>query len=242
MTLRKTRRADALPLADRDEKRRGFTLIELLVSISTIALLMSLVLPAVNRARESARRIECANRAKNFALAMTNFATTQNRFPAAGYLGGGPNPDKNNPIPHHNWVVDMLPYLDRRDLADRWNSDEALTSPNNRQIAETHLSVLACPSDMTVDGGGDLSFAVNGGIGDTFFNNGVHDCVADPFYQPLDLNGNGISAAATEDIDGSPTDREIYFRLGMFFSENLMFAGTPGFQGGDSASHHIDHH
>ncbi len=61
------------------------------------------------RARESAQRIECANKAKNIALAMTNFGTTQNRLPAAGYWGGGPNPDKNNPIPHHNWVVDLLP-------------------------------------------------------------------------------------------------------------------------------------
>ena len=84
---------------------------------------------------------------------------------------------------------------------------------------------------MTVEGARDLSYAVNGGIGDTFFNNGVHDCVADPFYQPLDLNGNGISSAPSEDVDGSPTDREIYFRLGMFFSENWKFAGTPGFQG-----------
>ncbi len=101
------------------KSRGGFTLIELSVSISIIALLMSLILPAVNRPRESARRIECANKARNIALAMTNFATTQNRFPAAGYWGGGPNPDKNNPIPHHNWVVDLLAYLDRRDLADR---------------------------------------------------------------------------------------------------------------------------
>ncbi|MCX7387645.1 MAG: DUF1559 domain-containing protein [Planctomycetota bacterium] len=61
------------------------------------------------RARESAQRIECGNKAKNIALAMTNFGTTQNRLPAAGYWGGGPNPDKNNPIPHHNWVVDLLP-------------------------------------------------------------------------------------------------------------------------------------
>ncbi len=72
---------------------------------------------------------------------------------------------------------------------------------------------------------------MNGGIGDTFFNHGVHDGVPDSFYQPLDLNGNGISSAATEDIDGSPTDRDIYYRHGLFFSENWKCAGTPGFQG-----------
>ena len=62
-----TMRADAQPLAG----ARGFTLIEFLVSFSNIALLMSLVLPAVNKARKSARRIECANRAKNAVVSVS---------------------------------------------------------------------------------------------------------------------------------------------------------------------------
>lgn len=120
--MKTLKKSDAQPLADKKE-RRGFTLIELLVSISIIAVLMSLILPAVNSAREAARRTECLNNVKNVSLAIINATETKKRFPAAAYWGG---PDKNVPGPHHNWVVEVLPLLDRRDLADRWDHGQLL--------------------------------------------------------------------------------------------------------------------
>ncbi len=216
--------------------RFGFSLVELLVVISILALLMSLILPAIQSAREAARRVECANHVKNLSLGMHGFLAARRQFPAAGYWGGGPNPDKNSPGPHHNWVVDLIPYLDRQDLADRWNWDQLATFPANQAIASIHLKVLTCPSDWTTTGHGDLSYALNGGIGDSFFYNGVQDCVADPFYVPLDLNGNGVVCANPDSADGSPSDRDLFFRLGMFFSENWQFEGTPGYHG--TTRHH----
>ena len=168
--------------------RCGFTLIELLVSISVIAVLMSLILPAVNNAREAARRTECLNNVKNLSLALLNVTEAKKRFPAAAYWGG---PDKNNPGPHHNWVVEILSWIDRRDLADRWDHGQQLTFPANLALADTHIQVLACPSDYSTDGRGDLSYALNGGIGESTLLNSVQDCIVDPFNLVLDLNGNG---------------------------------------------------
>src|SRR5580765_3077484 len=86
-------------------ERRGFTLIELLVVISIIAVLMSLILPAVQSAREAARRTQCLNNQHNLSLAITNFAT--------GRGGGLPYLDENA----YNWPTTLLGYLDHNDIA-----------------------------------------------------------------------------------------------------------------------------
>src|SRR5437763_3367542 len=65
-------------------QRRGFTLIELLVVISIIGILVGLLLPAVNSAREAGRRIQCANNMRNVALGLVNFSTSKNAFPNSG--------------------------------------------------------------------------------------------------------------------------------------------------------------
>jgi type II secretory pathway pseudopilin PulG len=203
-------------------------LIELLVSISIIALLMSLILPAVNSAREAARRTECLNNVKNLALALLNATETKKRFPAAAYWGGL---DKNNPGPHHNWVVEILGWIDRQDLADRWDHQQLLTYSANQQLADLHLPVLACPSDISTEVRGDLSYAINGGIGESTVLNVVQDCIVDPFGLVLDLNGNGQVCLGSDVDDGSPSDRDVFMRLGLFFNENWGFEGTPGYKG-----------
>ena len=223
------RRASSLPRrGGKGTTRCGFTLIELLVSISVIAVLMSLILPAVNNAREAARRTECLNNVKNLSLALLNVTEAKKRFPAAAYWGG---PDKNNPGPHHNWVVEILSWIDRRDLADHWDHGQQLTFPANLALADTHIQVLACPSDYSTDGRGDLSYALNGGIGESTLLNSVQDCIVDPFNLVLDLNGNGQVCVAADTDDGSPSDREIFQRLGLFFNENWGFANSAGYQG-----------
>ena len=216
--------------------RRAFTLIELLVSISIIAVLMSFILPAIQSSREAARRIQCANHLRNVTVAMQGWVTTFERFPAAGYWGGDAVLDKTNQSAHHNWVVELLPYLDRQDLADRWDHSLLMSDSPNAELAEFHLPILVCPSDFTTNDTGDLSFALNGGIGESLYRGGVHDCITDPFYNIIDLNGNGQTCLPLDADEASPSDREIYYKLGLFFNENYQYERSPGYEG--TSRHH----
>ncbi len=122
-------------------RRRGFTLIELLVVISIIGILVGLLLPAVNSAREAGRRTQCASNMRNNALAILQYVNTKNQFPAAGTFGevASTNFDPTNPgtsvipsyftasptapttAPMYSWVVPILPYLDNQDLYNQWS-------------------------------------------------------------------------------------------------------------------------
>ncbi len=208
--------------------RRGFTLLELLVVISIIAVLLALILPAIQSARETARRTQCMSKLRNLSVGLLGNLDTHRLFLAAAYWGGS---NKTTPGPHHNWVVQLLPFLDRTDLYERWDMDRlAIESPNS-EIAVKGLDVLVCPSDASVTRSGDLSYALNGGIGESDYVSGIHDCIVDPFGGVLDLNGNGLVCLGNEIEDGDPSDRDMFKRLGLFFTENWKFKDTPGYRG-----------
>src|SRR5687767_13027469 len=92
-------------------KRSGMTLVELLVVIAIIAMLMSLALPAINAARESGRRIQCANNIRNLALAAISHEATHEFFPGGGWAGGwiGIPERGTGPQQSGGWIYVLLP-------------------------------------------------------------------------------------------------------------------------------------
>src|SRR5262245_7122754 len=105
----------------RSGSRRGFTLIELLVVIAIIGVLIALLLPAVQAAREAARRAQCTNNLKQMGLALANYETGNGSFPpgAIGY-GSGSNIDCNHPRNHTMFAL-ILPYMEMKPLYDAIN-------------------------------------------------------------------------------------------------------------------------
>lgn len=134
--------------------RRGFTLIELLVVISIIAVLLSLIAPAVQNARRAARRMECSSNMHNVAVAAQSFAATNNgQLPA---LSSNMKVGTANTDLIVNWVVPLLPLMDQSALYRQIREVGAVPS--------TYIKVLTCPEDTNNFGKNDgLSYAANAG-------------------------------------------------------------------------------
>jgi prepilin-type N-terminal cleavage/methylation domain-containing protein len=116
---------------------RGFTLVELLVVIAIVAVLLSLALPAVQQARESARRARCQNNLRQVGLALAGFESAHGRLPPGRDASGGRN---------HAWSTAVLPHLEQEPLAERYDWSRAWNDPANEPVATTDLAVFRCPS------------------------------------------------------------------------------------------------
>ena len=111
--------------------RKGFTLIELLVVIAIIGILIALLLPAVQAAREAARRSQCTNNLKQIGLALQNYHDVNRSFPPYGEMGipGPANPQHSY---HHTWITAILPYMEQMPLYQSANMKmPVLTSGQN---------------------------------------------------------------------------------------------------------------
>ena len=131
MKLRSTMRKPAAT------DRRAFTLIELLVVIAIIAILVALLLPAVQQSREAARRTTCKNNMKQLGLAVHNFCDVYNKLPPSDVRISGI---------HKSWVVYLLPYLEQNAIAQQYDVNQNWYDPVNQPLVGTKIPSLICPT------------------------------------------------------------------------------------------------
>jgi prepilin-type N-terminal cleavage/methylation domain-containing protein len=133
---------------------RGFTLLELLVVISIIGMLMALLLPAVQSARESTRRATCANHLRQVGLALLQHETVFRRFPSGGWGGMWvADPDRGSGRGQPGgWAYGILPYLERNDLYGLGRGEPDDKKPAYvKRLLERPLEVFYCPTRRNVD-------------------------------------------------------------------------------------------
>ena len=158
---------------------RGFTLVELLVVIAIIGILVALLLPAVQAAREAARRTECTNKLKQIGLAMHNFHDAQGHLPPGytstptsdGSVPAGESIDSEtwDATPGWGWGTHILPYMEESTLYDQIDLDEAITHPDHEIVIAQKITSYLCPSAT----GGDEAFEVTNESGDALSANGA---------------------------------------------------------------------
>lgn len=145
--------------------RRGFTLIELLVAIGIISILIGLTIPAVQRAREAARRISCRDHLRQFGLAfelahekLGHWPPAVVWSPAGEPLGGGVLPigvldrvaltgKTENDTIYANWAIELLPYLEQEAVYEQFDRTAPISAAANEPVRTAELAVLKCPSD-----------------------------------------------------------------------------------------------
>ena len=158
--------------------RAGFSMIELLMVIAIIVMMLSLMLPAIQSAREAARRVQCINNLKQVSLALANYETQYHVFPPGVVDRAGPI--RNEPLGLHiSWCVQLLPYMEQQSLYNAFNANVTVYAPENQTVRLSTMSALLCPDDP--------GRPIGNRQGMTTYAGCHHDVEA-----PIDVNNHGV--------------------------------------------------
>ena len=126
--------------------RRGFTLVELLVVIAIIGIMVGLLLPAVQQAREAARRMSCQNNLKQVGLALHNFHDTYREFPGYWEYGFSGAPGPTTKLKLQSWVISTAPYFEQGALFTDYDKSTFFADTVNQPVVSKVIPTLLCPS------------------------------------------------------------------------------------------------
>jgi prepilin-type N-terminal cleavage/methylation domain-containing protein/prepilin-type processing-associated H-X9-DG protein len=169
-------------------RARGFTLIEMMMVVMIIAILIALLLPAVQTSREGARMTQCRNNLLQLGIALGNYASTHGVLPPGVVEDKGPI--SNLPVGYHvGWAVQILPFLEEGNLYRRVDFRQGVYAPASATALATQIKNFLCPSDWTA---GPMSYM------------GCHHDVE----APIDADDHGVlfrnSHVAYDDIRDGP--------------------------------------
>ncbi len=136
---------EQVKLSMKTAPRSGFTLVELLVVIAIIGILVALLLPAIQAARESARRMQCSHNLAQLIIATHNYHSTYQVYPAGVVDQAAPVAYQETGY-HHGWIVRLLPYLEEVSAARQVDFSVGVYAPANVAVRDHQISILNCPS------------------------------------------------------------------------------------------------
>ncbi len=128
-------------------KHAGFTLVELLVVIAIIGVLVALLLPAIQAAREAARRSQCMSNLKQIGLAVLNHDSAKGSFPPGSTCATVQIDGRYS----STWTVSILPYIEQQQVFALWDDAVDFSHVNNQRLRETLMPIYSCPSDIELD-------------------------------------------------------------------------------------------